>query len=155
MTDFKKASVYAVHAICKRNPTPLNLHNVLGDGGAKYVVGGILVRRAQGWTVSGQQFQRLEVQEDNNNLDNFGSSINSDLSEISAKLAALDVRNAAILRNKIENLVVPLSCVVDFFGQRYHAMSLIPASINSLVYGSDTDGLVFKNEDKEAEQMAS
>ena len=54
LSDFKKASVYAVHAICKRNPTPLNLHNLLGDGGAKYVVGGIFIRRAQGWTVNGQ-----------------------------------------------------------------------------------------------------
>lgn len=31
---------------------------------------------------------------------------------------------------------------------------MIPASINSLVYGSDTDGLVFRNEDPEAEKMA-
>ena len=31
---------------------------------------------------------------------------------------------------------------------------MIPASINSLVYGSDTDGLIFKNEDEEAVQMA-
>ena len=44
--DFKKASVYAVHAICKRNPPPLNLHNMMGDGGEKYAVGGILIRRA-------------------------------------------------------------------------------------------------------------
>ena len=87
-------------------------------------------------------------------MDNLGQSINADLGEISAKLAALEVRNGAILRNKIENLVVPLSCIVDFFGQRYLAMSLIPVSINSIVYGSDTDGLVFKNEDKEAEMMA-
>lgn len=76
------------------------------------------------------------------------------MGEISAKLAALDVRNAALLRNKIENLVVPLSCVVDYFGSRFEAISLIPASINSLVYGSDTDGQVFINKDTEAEQMA-
>ena len=85
---------------------------------------------------------------------NMGSAINGDLSEISGKLAALDVRNAAILRNKIENLVVPLACIVDYFGQRFEAQSLVPASINSLVYGSDTDGVIFKNTDKEAERMA-
>lgn len=140
-----------MHSVCKRNPTPLNLHNLLGDGGDKYVVGGIFLRRAQGWTVSGQQFSQFEVRDD---LDSLGYNINSDLGEISAKIAALDVRNAALMRNRIENLVVPLSCVVDYFGQRFHAQSLIPVSTNSLVYGSDTDGLVFKSDDKEAEQMA-
>ena len=69
LSDFKRASVYAVHAICKRNPTPLNLHNLLGEGGEKYIVGGIFLRRAQGWTVSGQQFSRFEVQDD---LDTLG-----------------------------------------------------------------------------------
>ena len=76
------------------------------------------------------------------------------MAHISAKLAALSVRNSALLRNKIDNLIVPLSCVVDFYGQRFEAQSLLPLSINSLAYGSDTDGLVFKNDDKEAEQMA-
>ena len=84
-----------------------------------------------------------------------GQNINSDLSEISAKLAALDVRNASLLRNKFENLIVPLSCIVDYFGQRFEAISMVPASINSLVYGSDTDGLIFKDEDPEAVQMAT
>ena len=31
---------------------------------------------------------------------------------------------------------------------------MIPASINSLAYGSDTDGLVFQNSDKDAESLA-
>ena len=69
LTDFKKASVYAVHAICKRNPTPLNLHNLLGEGGEKFVVGGIFLRKAQGWTVSGQQFSHFEAYDD---LDTLG-----------------------------------------------------------------------------------
>ena len=30
----------------------------------------------------------------------------------------------------------------------------MPASINSLAYGSDTDGLLFSNNDKEAEKIA-
>ena len=87
-------------------------------------------------------------------VDMLGQTINSDLSEISGKLAALDVRNGALLRNKVDNLVVPLSCVIDYFGQRFEAISVVPASFNSLAYGSETDGLIFKNDDKEAEQMA-
>ena len=139
--------------ICKRSPAPLNLHNVLGDGGDKFVVGGIYIRRAQGWTVAGQQFSRFEVLDDTA-MSGLGQAINGDLTEASGKLAALDVRNAALLRNKIENLVVPLSCIVDYFGQRFVAQSLVPASINSLAYGSDTDGLIFRNQDREAEAMA-
>lgn len=114
VSDFKRAAVYAVHSVSKRQPAPLNLHNLLGDGGDKYVVGGIFLRRAQGWTVAGQQFSRFEVQEDD--MNEMGQSINGDLSEISGKLAALDVRNSSLLRNRIENLVVPLACIVDYFG---------------------------------------
>ena len=44
--DFRIASVYACHCIIKKNPTPLNLFNLVGDEGEKYVVGGIYVRRA-------------------------------------------------------------------------------------------------------------
>lgn len=51
--DFRKASLYAVHLIVKKNPTPLNLFNLYGDDGDKYVVGGILVRRAKDWTICG------------------------------------------------------------------------------------------------------
>ena len=64
------------------------------------------------------------------------------------------MRNSSLLRNKVENLVVPLCCIVDYFGLRFEAMSIIPASINSLAYGSDTNGLLFKDDDREAEQMA-
>ena len=135
----------------KKAPTPLNLLNLLGEGGEKYVVGGIYIRKAQGWTVCGQQFKTFEAYEEG---DVFGSGIHADLSEISAKLAALDVRNSTVLRNKVENLVVPLGCIVDYFGLRFQTQSLIPASINSLAYGSDTDGLVFQNNDPEAETIA-
>lgn len=53
LKEFRIASVYAVHLIVKRNPTPLNLFNLLGEEGEKYIVGGIYIRRAQGWTVCG------------------------------------------------------------------------------------------------------
>ena len=60
LKEFRVASVYVVHLIIKRNPTPLNLFNLLGDEGEKYVSGGIYVRRAQGWQVAGQQFSTYE-----------------------------------------------------------------------------------------------
>lgn len=33
--DFKKACLYSVHLIVKKNPTPLNLFNLYGDDGDK------------------------------------------------------------------------------------------------------------------------
>jgi len=60
----------------------------------------------------------------------------------------------ALLRNRIENLVVPLACVVDYYGLKFEIQSLTPISINSLAYGSDLDGLLITDEDPEAEKMA-
>jgi hypothetical protein len=63
-------------------------------------------------------------------------------------VASLDVRNLAILRNRVDNLVVPLACLIDYYGIRFETQSLAPISINSLVYGSDTDGLLFNDDDQ-------
>ena len=53
MDDFKQASLYAVHMIVQKNPTPLNLFNLYGDDGDKFIIGGILIRKAKGWTICG------------------------------------------------------------------------------------------------------
>jgi len=81
-------------------------------------------------------------------------SVSSNLTEISGKIASLDVRNLALLRNRIQRLVVPLACLVDYYGLKFECQSLAPLSINSLVYGSDTNGLTFTNKDLHAEAMA-
>jgi hypothetical protein len=83
-----------------------------------------------------------------------GDSVSSNLTEISGKIASLDVRNLALLRNRIQRLVVPLACLVDYYGLKFECQSLAPLSINSLVYGSDTNGLTFTNKDLHAEGMA-
>ncbi len=48
-----------------------------------------------------------------------GAATDSNLLEISGKIAALDVRNLATLRNRIARLVVPLACIVDYYGLRF------------------------------------
>jgi len=78
----------------------------------------------------------------------------ANLGEISGKIAALDVRNLAALRNRVSRLVVPLACLVDYYGLRFECQSLAPLSMNSLVYGSDLNGLTFTNKDEHAELMA-
>lgn len=146
--DFKRASLYAVHLVVKKNPTPLNLFNLYGDDGDKYVVGGIMLRRAKGWTICGHtfsEFQNMATTVAVGANQEGGTSAN--ITEISGKIASLDVRNLALMRNKLENLIVPLACIVDYYGIKFETQSLVPLSINSLVYGSDTDGLLFSDED--------
>jgi hypothetical protein len=70
------------------------------------------------------------------------------------KVASLDVRNLAIMRNRLPRLVVALGSLVDYFGIKFECQSLAPISINSVVYGSDTNGLTFTNRDAHAEAMA-
>ena len=137
----------------QRKPAPLNLHFLLGHGGDKYIVGGILLRRTEGWQVAGQQLTYLEERKQDKEELAIGEA-RGDLSEISAKVASLDVRGSALLRNKIDGLVVPLACIVNYFGIRFEAISLIPVSLNSLAYGSDTEGLLVETRDYEAEIMA-
>ena len=57
----------------------------------------------------------------------------------------------ALLRNRIEGLVVPLASIVDYYGLKFEIQSLSPISINSLAYGSDVDGLLFTDHDIHAE----
>lgn len=150
--DFKRASLYAVHMIVKKNPTPLNLFNLYGDDGDKYIVGGIMVRRAKDWTVCGQAFtEAAKMHTTTIQANGGGTEGGSNLLEISGKIASLDVRNLAALRNRVSRLVVPLACLVDYFGHRFECQSLAPLSINSLVYGSDLNGLTFTNKDEHAE----
>ena len=88
----------------------------MGVGGDKYVCGGIFLRRARGWNVNGQQFENYEMQESKSPL---GMEVTADIAELNGKLAALEVRNYSLMRNKIRGLVVPLACIVDYFGQRF------------------------------------
>ncbi len=137
--------------IVKKNPTPLNLFNLYGDDGDKYVIGGIFIRRVKGWTVCNQNFEDMPLmstEKDEN------AQIQTSTTESLHKIASLDVRNLSLLRGRIENLVVPLACVVDYYGNRFETQSLLPISINSIAYGSDTDGLVFHDYDAFAIKMA-
>lgn len=145
--EFRRASVYAAHLVVQKSPTPLNLFNLYGDDGDKFIVGGILLRRAKDWLVCGHQLSEASQMMSTAKVDGGKSLSGSALAQVSAKIAALDVRNLALLRNRFPGLVVPLACVVDYFGVRFEAQSLAPLSVNSLAYGSDLEGLLFKDDD--------
>ena len=61
----------------------------------------------------------------------------------------------AMLRHRIPRLVVPLACTVDYFGICFEVVSPSLLTLNTLVYGSDSDGLLFKNDDEDAEILAA
>lgn len=52
--EFIDAALYAVHFIIKNSIPSLNLYNLYGDDGDKFMVGGLLIRRAKNWTVYGK-----------------------------------------------------------------------------------------------------
>ena len=39
-----------------------------------------------------------------------------DVNQVVAKLAKMDVKTLAMLRNKIDGLIIPMCCIVDYFG---------------------------------------
>ena len=68
------------------------------------MAGGIFVRRCKDWIV---ETFNLKNKEDVTVLS---------LEEICQKMANLEVRNSAFLRNKLPNLIVPLACTIDYLG---------------------------------------
>ena len=66
-----------------------------------------------------------------------------------SKIATLEVRVMSILRHQIPKLIIPLACVVDYYGLVFQVQTPIKITQNTLVYGSDTEGLLFKNDDPE------
>ena len=107
------AALYVVNYIIKNNIPSLNLLNLMGDGGDKFMVGGLFVRRAKDWLIAGKHLT--------DDLPQVGASVN--VNHIVGKLATLDVRALALLRFKIPNLVIPLACVVDYFGIVFEVQS--------------------------------
>lgn len=110
---FLDAALYAVHYIIKQSLPGLNLLNLGGDGGERFLVGGVYVRRAQDWLIANKHLSTEMA----------GSNVN--FNKIVTKLASLDVRALALLRFRIPKLVVPLACVVNYYGIVFEAQSPI------------------------------
>ena len=53
--DFVDTALYAVHFIVRQNTPGINLLNLMGEGGEKFMVGGLFVRRAKNWMVNGKR----------------------------------------------------------------------------------------------------
>jgi hypothetical protein len=103
---FLDAALYVVHYIVKKNLPGLNLLNLAGDGGEKFMAGGLSARRAKDWLICGKNLT--------DEMPMGGSTIN--VNQVVAKLATHNARALALLRFRIPNLLIPLSCVIDYYG---------------------------------------
>ena len=113
------------------------------------MVGGVFVRRAKNWMVNGKH---LSEEEPRVMKGSAGTRI--DVNSIVNKIATLDVRALSILRNRIPGLYIPLACIVDYYGTIFECQSPVSITQTSLAYGSDSEGILFKNDDLQAEQIA-
>lgn len=75
--------------------------------------------------------------------------IDSDV--ILRKVAHQSAQAYALLRFKVPKLVVPLSCVIDYYSYVFEVQTAPLLTLDSLVYGSGDNGLLYKNDDFEAE----
>ena len=60
--DFSLACAYAVHCVIVKQPAVLDVYSLFGHGGYKYMVGGIMIIRALGWTVCGNYLDPKQQQ---------------------------------------------------------------------------------------------
>jgi hypothetical protein len=109
--EFQDAALYAVHFIVKNNIASLNLYNLYGDDGDKFMTGGLLVRRAKNWLVYGKH-----LSEEDSRVVKGAAALNLDVNQVVVKLAKMNVKALSMLRNKIKNLIIPMACIVDYFG---------------------------------------
>ena len=114
--SFLDAALYVVHYIVKTNLPGLNLMNLGGDGGEKFVTGGLYVRRAKDWLIANKHLS--------DEMPMAGSTVN--VNQVVAKLASLDVRALSLLRFRIPDLLIQLACVVDYYGIVFEVHSPLP-----------------------------
>ena len=56
----------------------------------------------------------------------------------------------SMLRHRITKLVVPLACIVDYYGFFFEVQTSAPLTLSTLAYGSETEGLLLKDDDPTA-----
>ncbi|PRP76021.1 hypothetical protein PROFUN_01737 [Planoprotostelium fungivorum] len=114
-------------------------------GGEKYICEGILFKFANGSATL--EFDENSSTTDGRRNDNltfrlYGGAMNA------AKSAALELRSINAMFNlELPNISFPLFVVLDYRGFRLSAMSLLPVSNSTLVYGSDDGGRTLHDND--------
>eukprot|EP00698_Gefionella_okellyi_P020152 TRINITY_DN6297_c0_g1_i1.p1 TRINITY_DN6297_c0_g1~~TRINITY_DN6297_c0_g1_i1.p1 ORF type:complete len:1269 (+),score=363.22 TRINITY_DN6297_c0_g1_i1:61-3867(+) len=127
--DFVEASEHAVQAILSGQVQPSFAHDLFGSGGDKYFVNGVVLRKCAGWEVLGE---------------NVGEG------DAAFKAGGNELKALDFLRGKVSGLTVPLACVVDHYGNRFLCLAAVDIGFNTLLYGSNNDGLVIKDVEQAA-----
>mmetsp|Transcript_29137 Transcript_29137/g.43912 ORF Transcript_29137/g.43912 Transcript_29137/m.43912 type:complete len:123 (+) Transcript_29137:110-478(+) len=112
------------------------------------MVGGLFIRRVKNWVVAGRNLSSDEPQ-----VMKASTSTGLDVAQVNNKIANLDVRALALLRHRIPKLVIPLACTVDYFGILFEVQSPCFLTLNSLVYGSDSNGVLYKDDHAAGEKI--
>ena len=55
---------------------------------------------------------------------------------ICRKVAKYNIRALSLLRHRIPKLVIPLTCLIDYYGDIYEVFTPGLLSLDTLVYGS-------------------
>jgi len=135
MENFVHAAKAAAMVVLNKQVDPVHMQELYGMGGDKYVVGGVLLRRAQEWEILQQSTGEGDA---------------------AFKVAGHELKGLQALASVAPPAaVVPLCCVVDCYGVRFLAMSVVPISRGSVAYGSVTDGLVIHTQDELAVETFS
>jgi hypothetical protein len=111
---------------------PVAVNELLGNGGSKYYYKDIVFRSALHWEALGED---------------------SGDGDFAFKICGNELRALENLQGKIQNLRIPMACIVDYFGARFLATSSLPVDHDTLVYGSSTDGLTIER-NSDADGMA-
>jgi len=131
--EFNAVAAKGVELIVDGKLRPVELFELYGAGGEKFVVGGVVFRKVGGWICDGQ---------------NLGEG------DIAFKMAGHDQRAADRLRDQVKDLQVPLSCIIDFCGQRFHCIAQTSLSATSIAHGSATDGLSICKSERDVLEVA-
>eukprot|EP00744_Colponema_vietnamica_P001049 GILI01001788.1.p1 GENE.GILI01001788.1~~GILI01001788.1.p1 ORF type:complete len:1045 (+),score=336.05 GILI01001788.1:182-3316(+) len=132
--DFVNTSRRVAALVVRWKVDPVDLGNMYGQGGDKYVGGGLVLRKVKDWIILGENIGE-------------GAAAN--------KVADHELTGLNLIRGKVDGVEVPIACIVDYFGIRFLSQSIVPISVKSIVYGSNTDGLVVYNNQAQAEDKAS
>ena len=125
MSDFEKTMSKCAHIIINWKIQPVNIDNIYGKGGTKWIMGGIIIRECKDWLLA---------------CESVGDG------DIAYKVADNELKGLNLLRGKIDYLELPMAGIVDYYGVRFLAQSLTLLAKTSLVYGSNTEGIIIYSE---------
>lgn len=124
LKEFNETAKVCVRLINRWKLEPQEIKYLYGLSGKKYVMGGLLIREVDSVVFGGRLYKKPE--------------------QISRFLEH-KIQMMNYIRNNQETLVVPLMCVLEYYGICFLVYSISAINYDTLVYGSFTEGLLLEN----------